>query len=303
MAKTFHFISGLPRSGSTLLSSILKQNPRFTAGISDPLESYMHSITRDTNNAVGMSAAVPVEKRKELMVDLFHSFYKRDNEVCFNTNRGWAADTALLKDLFPNFKMIVCLRDIPWILDSFEQLNAKNPHTIKPLYHHQDLGNVHDRCNMLMGQMPNFGGYVHGPLINVQQSMFCNEIDHLLFVEYDTLVKYPKSSMQQIYQFLGEPWFEHDFDNVEDSYDEFDEDAKISGLHTVRRKVEFKPRRSILPGELWDRYGPMSFWKNNFEQRRFLNWVNEPSNDQPVQASTAVRSQPRLQIPAIKRQL
>jgi sulfotransferase len=300
MTKAFHFISGLPRSGSTLLSAILKQNPRFTAGISDPLHSYLHSITRDTNTAVGMSSAVPIEKRRELMIDLFHSFYKHDNEVCFNTNRGWTADTALLKDLFPNFKMIVCLRDVPWILDSFEQLNAKNPHTIKPLYHHQELGNVHDRCGMLMGQMPNFGGYVHGPLINVQQGMFCNELDHILYIEYDTLVKHPKSSMQQIYKFLGELWFEHDFDNVEDSYDEFDEDAKIKDLHTVRRKVEFRPRRSILPGELWDKYSPMSFWKNNFEQKKSLNWVNETeSSNRSVFNSQTQRST----IPTLKRQL
>jgi len=272
--KTYNFISGLPRSGSTLLSSILKQNPKFTSGISDPLSSYAHSIIRDTNTAVGMDAAVSIDKRKEIIRDMFDSFYKHGREVCFNTNRGWTSDTSLLKDLFPNFKMIVCLRDVPWILDSFEQLNAKNPYTIKPLYHHQELGNVHDRCRILMGEMPNFGGYVHGPLINVQQSMFCNEIDHILYIEYETLVRNPKQSMQQIYQFLGEQWYEHDFENVEDSYDEFDEQAKISGLHTVRRKVEYQDRRSILPGELWDKYGPMSFWKTNFEQKKQLNWVN-----------------------------
>lgn len=277
MSKTYHFISGLPRSGSTLLSSILKQNPRFTSGISDPLASYAHSIIRDTNTAVGMDAAVSIEKRRELIKDMFNSFYKNDREICFNTNRGWASDTSLLKDLFPNFKMIVCLRDVPWILDSFEQLNSKNPYTIKPLYHHQELGNVHDRCRMLMGETPNFGGYVHGPLINVQQSMFSNEIRHICYVEYDTLVRNPHAAMQQIYQFLGEPWYEHDFDNVEDSYDEFDNQAKIAGLHTVRRKVEYQDRRSILPGELWDRYSLMSFWKQNFDQRHRLTWITGSS--------------------------
>lgn len=274
--KTYHFISGLPRSGSTLLSAILKQNPRFTAGISDPLQSYAHSIIRDTNTAVGMDAAVPIEKRRELIRDLFDSFYQHDRSVCFNTNRGWAADTSLLKDLFPNFKMIVCVRDVAWILDSFEQLNAKNPYTIKPLYHHQELGNVHDRCRMLMGEIPNFGGYVHGPLINVQQSMFSNEIDHICYLEYDTLVKNPRAAMQEIYEFLGEPWFEHDFDNVEDSYDEFDEQAKIKDLHTVRRRVEYRQRASVLPGELWDRYSPMSFWRHpSFEQNNKLRWIRE----------------------------
>ena len=294
--KTYHFISGLPRSGSTLLSSILKQNPRFTASISDPLASYVSSIIRDTNTAVGMDAAVSIEKRKDMIRDLFDSFYKHNNEVCFNTNRGWSASTSLLKDLFPDFKMIVCVRDVGWILDSFEQLNAKNPYTIKPMYHHQELGNIHDRCRILMGEIPNFGGYVHGPLINVQQSMFCNEVGQICYVDYETLVKFPESSMKQIYQFLGEPWYEHDFDNVEDSYDEFDEQAKISGLHTVRRKVEFQERRSVLPGELWDKYNPMSFWKTmSAEQNRLLNWIT-PS----VPRSTQIR---KTIIPTVGRQL
>lgn len=275
--KKFNFISGLPRSGSTLLSAILKQNPRFTAGISDPLHSYTHSIIRDTSTAVGMEAAVPIEKRRELIRGLFDQFYKNDNEVCFNTNRGWTADTSLLKDLFPDFKMIVCLRDVPWILDSFERLNSKNPYTIKPLYHHQELSNVHDRCRILMGEIPNFGGYVHGPLINVQQSMFSTEISQICYVEYDTLVNDPLETMREIYRFLGEPWFDHDFNNVEDNYDEFDQQAKITGLHTVRRIVENKPRRSVLPGELWDRYGPMSFWKSlPQEQIQLLNWIKLP---------------------------
>jgi hypothetical protein len=33
----FHFISGLPRAGSTLTAAILRQNPRFHAGMSSPV--------------------------------------------------------------------------------------------------------------------------------------------------------------------------------------------------------------------------------------------------------------------------
>jgi sulfotransferase len=274
MSKTYNFISGLPRSGTTLLSTILNQNPRFSAGISDPLEMYVNSVIKDTSTAVGMEAAVPIPKRKEIIKGLFDSFYNDSNEVCFNTNRGWAANTALLADLFPTFKMIVCLREIPWILDSFEQLNSKNPYTVKPLYHHQQLGTVYERCGMLMGNMPNFGGYVAGPLANVKQSMFSNERQHICYVEYDTLVKHPLSTIQQIYTFLNESYFDHDFNNVEASYDEFDEQTKIIGLHTVRKKVEFKQRPTVLPSDLWTQYESSSFWKNNFEQsKKMLNWV------------------------------
>ena len=273
MKRTYNFISGLPRSGTTLLSTILNQNPRFSAGISDPLQMYINSIIKDTNTAVGMDAAVPIEKRKEIIRAIFDSFYSDSGDVCFNTNRGWTAETTLLATLYPDFKMIVCVREIPWILDSFEQLNAKNPYTVKPLYHHQMLGTVYDRCGMLMGLMPNFGGYVAGPLANVKQSLYCNERSHLCYVEYDTLVKYPRETLMQIYQFLGETWYEHDFDNVEASYDEFDEQTKIIGLHKVRKKVENKQRQSILPTDLWQQFEQASFWKYPFEQKRQLNWI------------------------------
>lgn len=280
--KKYHFISGLPRSGSTLLSSILRQNPRFTADISDPLHSYCHSVIRDTNNAVGMDAAVSIEKRKRLMRGLFDTFYEDGNEVCFNTNRSWSADTALLKDLFPNFKMIVTLREIEWVVDSFEQLHHKNPYTIKPLYHHQELQTVYQRANMLMGQIPNFGGYVEGPLVCTKQAVFCAERDHICFVDYETLVKNPEIVMGKIYDFLGEPWFNHDFNNVENSYDEFDQQAKIEGLHKVRKKVQHHPRRTILPGDLFANLAQHNFWKyKEFEEvKKNLNWITAEAPQQ-----------------------
>jgi sulfotransferase len=270
-----YFISGLPRSGSTLLSSILRQNPKFATDISDPLHGYIKSITQLTNTAVGMEAAVPINKRKRLMLSLFDEFYRDCPPVRFNTNRGWTADTPLLKDLFPDFKMIVCLRDIPWILDSFERLNSKNPHTIKPLYNHQDLSNVYDRSHMLMGAVSNAAGYVAGPLANVRHSMFCSERDQICYVEYDTLVKDPAGTIRQLYTFLNEPLFSHNFNSVENSYDEFDQQAKIVGLHTVRKKVEFENRSTVLPDDLWNHYSQNTFWKHNFEQiRRKLNWIH-----------------------------
>lgn len=267
----YNFISGLPRSGSTLLSSILKQNPKFTAGISDPLEGYARSILQVTHAAVGMEAAVPEGKRKRIIQGLFETFYEDGNEVCFNTNRGWTAHTSLIRDVFPNSKMIVCVRDVPWILDSFEQLNSKNPYTIKALYHHIDTANVYHRSNILMD--PN-NGYVFGPLQCVKQAVYSNEKDMLCIVEYDALAKNPRQTMQQIYNFLGQPWFEHNFNDVEDSYDEFDESANIKGLHTVRKSVEYKQRKPILPADCWQLYAPASFWRYDFDHiRKQITWI------------------------------
>jgi sulfotransferase len=300
MMRKYNFISGLPRSGTTLLSSILKQNPRFTAGISDVIQGYVNSIIESTNHSVGVNTTISVEKQRELIRGIFDNFYIDGNEVCFNTNRGWSASTSLLKDLYPDFRMIICVREIPWILDSFEQLNSKNPYTIKALYHHQANLSVYERTQMLMGDLPNFAGYVAGPLANVKQSLFCNERNQICYVEYDDLVKNPLIIMKKIYNFLEEPWFDHDFDNVEDSYDEFDQAAKIEGLHRVRKQVEFKQRRPILPNDLWHRYSSSSFWKDGFDDlKKQINWIT--SDD--ININVKQRSDTFKQIPRSNKQL
>lgn len=271
--KKYNFISGLPRSGSTLLSTILNQNPRFTAGISDPLQDFIKSKINAVNANVGMKDVVPDNRLLELMRADFDAFYKHDNEVCFNTSRSWSGDTALLKKLYPDFKMIVTIRSVPWILDSFERLHRKNPLQIKPLYDHVDWPTVYERCHMLMGNIPNHNARVKGPLDLVKQAVYSEEKDHIIFIEYEALASHPREVMKHIYDFLGEEWYEHDFNNTEASYDGYDKDAKIDGLHTVRKDVELIPRTSILPNDLFQMYAQEDFWKhenNPMQNCRFL---------------------------------
>lgn len=271
--KKYHFISGLPRSGSTLLSTILNQNPRFTAGISDPLQDFVKSKINAVNANVGMKDVVPDERLLDLMRADFDAFYKNDNEVCFNTSRSWSAETALLKQLYPDFRMIVTIRSIPWILDSFEKLHRKNPLQIKPLYDHIDWPSVYERCHMLMGQYPDKNARVKGPLDFVKQAAVCEEKQQIMFIEYEALASHPKEVMQHVYEFIGEEWYEHDFNDTEASYDNYDADAKIEGLHKVRKDVELVTRDSILPADLFNMYAEYDFWKqegNPLENCRFL---------------------------------
>jgi sulfotransferase len=59
-----HFISGLPRSGSTLLAGILRQNPQFHAAISSPVTPMMNSALEQMGAGSEFSAFFVQEKRK-----------------------------------------------------------------------------------------------------------------------------------------------------------------------------------------------------------------------------------------------
>ena len=73
--QTFHFISGLPRSGSTLLSALLRQNPRFHAGMSSPVASFFESIIAQVSAGSELSTMVDQSQRARLLKGLFDSYY------------------------------------------------------------------------------------------------------------------------------------------------------------------------------------------------------------------------------------
>ena len=257
MDKKYHCITGLPRSGSTLLSSILKQNPAFHASISDSLCGLVGNTISSCQRGPGMKHEVPLEKRRNIIKHLIDGFYyDTDKPVIFNTNRSWTFVTNVVKDLLPDAKMIVCVRDINWIVDSFELAQRKNPFNISSIFPGGHAGNVYTRSNVLM----NDDGIVGNPYMGIKQALAGPEKNMLYILEYEHLTKNPEQALRSIYEFINEPYFKHDFDNVEGSWDEYDEEIGIK-LHTVKKKVEFVPRQHILPPDILNRYKNMEFWR------------------------------------------
>ena len=253
-----HFISGLPRSGTTLLSSILNQNPKFGASVSGPLARFFRAIRDESQSQGGYRFQCPPEKRKDLMLSCADTYYKDSAETVFDTNRGWTYLTPLLADLYPNAKTIVCIRSIPWIIDSFETLFAKNPYDVPQMFPAGADVSVYARAKYLTDPSA-FVGFAYD---GVKQAMFGPNKENIMIVQYDQLAKNPKLVLKKIYEFIGEPWYEHDFDNVEADYDEFDTDMNIKGLHHVRKKVQYQERQTILPIDLFNHLEQMDFWKH-----------------------------------------
>ena len=83
-----------------------------------------------------------------------------------------------------------------------------------------------------------------------------------ILVQYETLVKDPKFALKQIYEFIGEPIFGHDFNNIRFDVAEFDQRAGTPGLHTIRPKVQEFKRNTILPPDIFSRFEKDAFWRN-----------------------------------------
>jgi sulfotransferase len=85
---------------------------------------------------------------------------------------------------------------------------------------------------------------------------------HKIFLlEYEQLTTKPEETMRSLYNFIGEDYYNHDFGNVETSYDEYDAAAGINGLHKIRKKVQYIPRETILPPDVFHQFSGLEVWR------------------------------------------
>ncbi|MHC8330637.1 sulfotransferase family protein [Pseudomonas sp. LB3P25] len=255
----FHFISGLPRSGSTLLSAILLQNPRFHAGMTSPVGALFSGVLEQCSAGSEFGAVIDTDLRRRLLRGLFDSFYadKADKPVVFDTNRLWSSRLPAISDLFPQAKVIACVRNVAWVMDSIERLYRANPFENTKLFGDAvERNTVYSRCETL-AQRNRLVGFAWAAL---KEAYYGEHADALLIVDYDLLTQAPDRVMRLVYDFIGEPWFEHDFNNLAYDAPEFDQALGVSGLHKVKPKVELQSRRTILPPDLFKQYAELSFW-------------------------------------------
>jgi len=259
MSRRFHFISGLPRSGSTLLAGILRQSPRFHAGMSSPVAGLINGALEQMGAGGESWAFFDEAKRRSICRALLDAYYADSApDVASHTNRTWTARMHQLVELVDDFKVICCVRNPAWIMDSFESIHRKNPFDYSRMFSPATRQTVYSRCDQLI----NAGGAVGGAWTALKEAYYGEFSDRLLLGDYELLTRHPARTMELVYDFIGEARFAHDFDNVDYAEEAFDQGLGVKGLHTVRRKVEFRTRRSILPPDLFAKYQDMDFWQD-----------------------------------------
>lgn len=253
----FHFISGLPRSGSTLLAALLRQNPRFHAAMSSPVAALMANTLQQMSGGNEYSVFYDDVKRKRILNGLIQSYYDDCRaEIIFDTNRSWCSRMGLIRSLFPSAKVIACVREMPWIIDSIERIVQENVFQPSNIFSFQTDGSVYTRADGLTSS----DGLIGAPYNALKQAFYGNHADALLLLRYETLVADPAKVMDALYAFIGEPSFPHDFAHVEYDVSEYDRKAGTPGLHDVRKSVEFTPRKTLLPPDLVQRFQGGEFW-------------------------------------------
>jgi len=274
--KTFHFITGLPRSGSTLLSAILSQNPRFSAGVTSPVASLVNAVIAMVSAESEWSSRVSLDQRRALLHGLFDNFYTGyDEPVIFDTNRGWSARLATVLDLFPEAKILACVRNVGWVMDSLERLYQSNPYENTKLFTSDAERNTVLTRVETLGQRTRLVGSAWAGL---KEAFYGEHGASMMVIDYDILAQRPVETIGLIYNFLGEDPYPHDFTGLAFSAPDYDERLGIAGMHTVRPAVSFESRQTVLPPDLFEQYSRLSFWNDPAGSRCSVLRVGSPPN-------------------------
>jgi len=257
-----HFISGLPRAGSTLLAALLRQNPRFRAGMTSPVGSLFSALLRQMSQENEAAVFIDDDQRARLLHACFEAYYAdiHPAKLVFDTNRMWTTKLPALVELFPALRMICCVRNPAWIIDSIERLTRRNKFEPSKIFNFDPGGTVYSRTEGL-GSGTGMLGFAWNAL---REAVFGEHSDRLLLVRYETLTANPLGTLAAIYDFIEEPLFTHDPEHIEPDYDAMEFDARLGtpGLHAVGSAVRAAPRRTILPPDLFARFEANAFWQD-----------------------------------------
>ena len=235
--------------------------------MSSPIGALFQEVLTAMGAQHDYSVLINEEQRRNILRGLFESYYRDifHKKVVFDTNRCWCSKMDAIAELYPQARVIACVRDLAWIMDSFERLFRKNPLLISRMFKPAETITVYSRMDALVGT----SGPVRFAWNALREALYGEYADRLVIVEYDDLARDPERTIERIYDACRLPRFNHDFDHV--SYEdgrEFDNQFGTPGLHSVSGKVRYSERQSVLPPDLLQRFAKKCFWRDAHPTRR-----------------------------------
>ena len=246
----FVTLSGLPRSGSTLLGNLLQQHPDMSVEMDSCLSSILTNISQHSEK-VYTETQHTMKEMKILYQDFMRAGISSwlenlcDTNIYVDKDRSWAVDFDLLFNLIPSAKVIFIVRDLRGVISSMEKLETENrimgpstpelyPFESRDEYHEVDL--MDKRIESYMHT-----DMIYTPLFALKEILDCEKkyLKNFKFVRYEDLMEDPQKVLSGIYNFIGADDYKNDLNNVKQRY-QHDSIYAPWGDHTIRPKVVSK---------------------------------------------------------------
>ena len=208
-SRKLFFLIALPRSGNTLFASIMNQNPEIaTTANSVTLEIMKNLFLVKTTDTF---QNFPDYRSLDNVLDnVFTNYYQQWPQRII-IDRGPALTSAnpgnfelLQRHFKPGFKCIVLLRDLMEVFASYMKWYTENPDSFVNKFGKTDE-------EKLLGLMSKEGAIVK-EIKSIQNSYNYPNMCH--FIRYNDMITNPEKVFKELYKFLEEPYYPHQFQNL-----------------------------------------------------------------------------------------
>ena len=256
-SKQLLFLVAQPRSGNTLFTSIMNQNPEIVC----TANSITLEIIKDLHllKKTDVFLNYPDHRSLDNVLDIVYDVYYKDWPQRIIIDRGpvmTPGNFALMQKHFKRpFKCIVLLRDLMDVLASYMKWYTENPDAFVNRY---NCKNDEEKLMMVM----NKDGAVAKDLEAIKNAFNYPDICH--FVKYNDLVAQPEQEIRKIYKFIDIPYYNHKFENlkqVEVNGMGYNDEIVGKNMHKIKTIVrkEYNPYIEKIPERIRQKYGHIRF--------------------------------------------
>jgi hypothetical protein len=243
--KEIFFLSGMPRAGNTLLSSLINQNKEITVTANSIVCEALYMLSTLKENLVFKNFP-DHQSLDNVFNNVFNNYYK-DWISKYIIDRGpWGTpgNLELLKKIIKKPKFIILYRPILEILASFIKIE-------KPV-------SIEEQCNIYMDIDKGRNGIVDRYLWSIE-NILKNKEDHII-IHYKDLMNNSEKEIEKIHEFLNVPFKKIQLENFNQFYANnltYNDSVLKSELHKIRtdkvKQIQFNVEE-ILPEHIIKKY-------------------------------------------------
>ncbi len=247
-----YYLAGLPRSGSTLLGTLLSQHPRITVTATSSLSGLIGSVVQARNQNISERSQ---DQDENMMLGMIRGMVEgrySNHDVTIDKSRAWANPNVIKtmnRAMGEPIKIIATVRALDECMASFVDL--KKPESVRDFVLNDAMAeHLRDSWRNLKAGWDEYPEQFH-------------------LVEYDHLVANPQQELYRVCRFLGVDGFSGVFTGLKNVVPEDDEQVwNAPGLHDLKPEIE-KTRRDAkaVLGSSHDEYVGLEFWRDGWREK------------------------------------
>lgn len=258
--RKLYFVAGLPRSGSTLLITLLGQNPEIHGEAVSNLYSIFTALNYAWDKFDTGQEYYNLPAKKNSLKAVLENYHDTQRQIIFDKDRLWIRHIGLLEALFQKeVKVLVPVRNPAEILASYEKIRKTNPfyvtladNTLK------EESSIPGRALFYSGP----SGFLGTSYQATKDAVTEGYLDRMIFVDYNRFCNTPKAQMKRIYDFFELSNFEHDFQNIKQTEVYNNLTTRLPDCHKIKSSIQ---RTVVNPVEylgldLYQQYNREIFW-------------------------------------------